>query len=321
MSFVYVGAGIVLLIAGGEGLVRGAVTLARRLGVTPMVIGLTVVAIGTSAPELVVCVQAALTGHPDIVLGNVIGSNTANVLLIVGVAAAMSPVVADPQTLRRDGWALIIGTVAFVVLCQFGTISRLVGAIMVLAIVTYTTWSFRAARRLSAAGGGIEAVAELEGTGQSFPVAALLTVAGLVGVVFGAHFLVEGAVAIARMAGLSEAVIGLTLIALGTSLPELAASVMAALRGQAALSIGNAMGSNMFNMYGIAGASAVVQPVPVPVPLVAFDLWIMMAVTAALVGLALWAQRLNRGHGVVMVLLYCGYVAVLVSHGGLPVAG
>lgn len=296
--------GLALLLAGGELLVRGAVGLARGLGVAPLVIGFTVVAFGTSAPELVVSLQAALGGHPDIVLGNVVGSNVANILLIVGAAAVLGAVRAAPGSLRRDGGLLLVATVGFIAICLLGDLGPVAGAPMVAALVLCTVWSFRAARRR----GGEDA--ETEAPPRGAAIAALATLGGIVGVLVGARLLIDGAVDVARAAGLSEAAIGLTLIALGTSLPELAAAGMAALRGHGDIALGNALGSNLFNMLGIAGVAATVAPVPVPGELVRFDLWAMLAATLLLLFLLRGERRMTRVEGGLLIAAYAAYVAV-----------
>lgn len=306
---VMVAAGLALLLAGGEFLVRGAVGLARSFGVSPLVIALTVVAFGTSAPELVVSLQAALGGHPDIVLGNVVGSNVANILLIVGVAAAVGTVAVAPGLLRRDGAVVLVATLAFVGICLAGELGFAVGAAMVAALAVYTVWSFWAARlrgRRAAADGPAPAP-------RHAGVAAATIVAGIVGVLAGARLLVDGAVDIARVAGLSEAVIGLTLIAFGTSLPELATAGMAARRGHGDIALGNALGSNLFNMLGIAGVTALAAPVPVPAELVAFDFWAMLAATLLLLFLMRGARRITRPEGCALAAAYALYIVVVVA--------
>ena len=307
-------AGFALLLGGGELLVRGAVGLARGLGVSPLVIGLTVVAFGTSAPELVVSLQAALGGHPDIVLGNVVGSNIANILLVVGAAAALGAIRVGPGLLRRDGVVLAAATAGFAGACLLGGLGFAVGAAMLAALAGYTVWSFHAARRR---GPGADSAAgeELESAPRNAWAALALTAAGIAGVLLGARLLVESAVEIARAAGLSEAVIGLTLIAFGTSLPELATAAMAALRGHAAIAVGNALGSNLFNMLGIAGATALVAPVPVPPEIAGRDLWVMLAVTALLLFAMRGERKISRAEGAAAIAAYALYIAAVTVAG------
>lgn len=301
-------AGLALLLGGGEFLVRGAVGLARGLGVSPLVVGLTIVAFGTSAPELVVSLQAALGGHPDIVLGNVVGSNIANILLVVGAAAALRAICVGPGLLRRDGLILAAGTAGFAGACLLGDLAPAVGAAMLASLAGYTVWSFYAARRRGP--GADSAAGEPESAPHNAWAALGLTAAGIVGVLIGARLLVDSAVDIARAAGLSEAVIGLTLIALGTSLPELATAVMAALRGHAAIAVGNALGSNLFNMLGIAGATALVAPVPVPPEIAGRDLWVMLAVTGLLLLAMRGERKISRAEGAAAIGAYTLYIAV-----------
>ncbi len=312
MSVLLVIGGLLLLVGGGELLVRGAVGLASGLGVSPLVIGLTVVAFGTSAPELVVSLEAVLGGHPNIVLGNVVGSNIANILLIVGAAAALKTITISPGLVRRDGSLLLIATVGFAGVCLLGTIELFAGATMVLVLVGYTIWSFWAARR-RAPTPNPEIDEHLEAARAGILIALGITAFGIAGVVVGASLLIDGAVEIARLAGLSEAVIGLTLIAFGTSLPELATATMAAYRGHSDLALGNALGSNLFNMLAIAGVTATVIPVPVPSEILHFDLWVMLGVTAALLVMMATDRRVSRLEGGVLVTGYVVYIAVVVG--------
>lgn len=308
-------AGFLLLLGGGELLVRGAIGLARAWRVSPLVIGLTVVAFGTSMPELVVCLEAALGGHPDIVLANVVGSNIANLLVITGFAALVAPILIGGAAVRRDGIILVLVTLAFITVCVLGEIDRAIGLAMVAALAGYTLWLFRAARRAST-----PSIAELGDEIEVAPtrtwLGALFTIIGIAGVVAGADLLIDGAVEVARLAGLSEAVIGLSLIAFGTSLPEIATATMAAWRGHSELAIGNVLGSNLFNMLAIAGITALVVPVPVPVELLAFDLWVMLGATIGLLLVIVLGRRIGRLQGAVLVATYALYITLIVGGGG-----
>jgi cation:H+ antiporter len=313
MMYLMAVAGLALLLGGGELLVRGAVGLARVFGVSALVIGLTVVAFGTSAPELVVCLQAALGEHPGIVLGNVVGSNVANILLIVGLAALLRPIAIAADVVRREGTILLAVSAAFVVACLTGELSRALGAVMVAALAGFTWWSFRAARhRTRAVAREFRRAAEEEAP-ASTRLGVVFSALGIAGVIVGAHLLIEGSVEIARAVGLSEAVIGLTLVAVGTSLPELATSGMAAVRGHSDLAVGNAVGSNLFNILGIAGVTAVVVPVPVPDEVIGFDLWVMMAVAVAVVVIMAANGHIGRLAGAALVASYVAYIALLVT--------
>ena len=310
LTVLMVAGGLALLLAGGEFLVRGAVGLARGFGVSPLVIGMTVVAFGTSVPELVVSLQAALGGHPDIVLGNVVGSNIANILLIVGAAAALGAVRAAPGLLRRDGALLLAATLAFIALCLAGDLGFAAGLAMLAALAAWTVWSFRAARARGAGADG-ETAEQMDSAPRRAGIAVALTLCGIVGVLAGARLLIDGAVEIARAAGLSEAAIGLTLIAFGTSLPELAAAGVAAWRGHGDIALGNALGSNLFNMFGIAGATAAIAPVPVPGEIAAFDLWAMLGATLLVMVLMRGRRRIPRAEGGLLVAAYLVYVGAV----------
>lgn len=308
MVWLELAAGLVLLLVGGEALVRGAVAVATRLGVSPLVIGLTLVGFGTSTPELITSLEAARTGAPGIAVGNVVGSNIANILLILGLSAALLPVAVQRRSFRRDGAVLILVTLLLVGLALFGEIGRLSGGILVLGLLAYTAWSFLAERDRVAEG------VELP-TGMSLPLGLLWALGGIAGVIIGASLLVGASVELARLAGISETVIGLTLVAVGTSLPELATSVMAAIRRQGDVAFGNIVGSNIFNILGILGITGLVIPVPVPPEVLSFDLWVMLGVTLLMVLFAVTGWRITRGEGAVFLAFYALYTAVQFAPG------
>jgi cation:H+ antiporter len=296
MDILFVAAGLVLLFAGGESLVRGASALAARLGLSPALIGLTVVGFGTSLPELLVSVQAALRGAPDIAMGNVVGSNTANILLIAGVAALLSPIAARTLSMGRDTLWMLAAAVAVLIPAWLGLVSWPLGLALVAGLALYLTLAIRNAENTDETPPGLS------------PVLTTVTlVLGLAALVGGAHFLVTGSVGLARAFGLSEAFIGLTIVAVGTSLPELATTVVAALRRQSAIAIGNVVGSNIFNVLGILGATALIAPVPVAARFLSFDVPVMIAASVLLV-VSLRAQRLGRVWGVGLLAAYAAYV-------------
>ena len=303
--------GLVLMLAGGEGLVRGAVALAERLGISPLVVGVVLVGFGTSAPELATCIDAALNGAPGIAIGNIVGSNIANVLLILAIGALLSPIAAEPRALRRDGPVLIVSALVCTAIILGGHIGRGLGAILLLSLTVYlvmTTWNDR---NQGAVGADQEPRPPLA-------VGALLgdlgfAVGGLLAVLFGAHLLVASAVDLAARLGVSEAVIGLTLVAIGTSLPELVTAVMASVKRQGALVFGNVIGSNIFNSLGILGATALVQPIDMPTDVAVFDIWVMLGATAALLLFACTNWRVSRREGAALLV---GYVAYLGMHAG-----
>ena len=297
--------GLALLVVGGDLLVKGAVNLALRLGITPLVVGLTVVAFGTSAPELIVSLSAALRGSTDIAMGNVVGSNIANVLVILGATALVSGIPTKGHDLR-ESWAMMIGASLLLIALAFtGEIGRIEGMVLLVALAL-VLW-----RQFST--GSAEDAGELEGAepGARWRKIILWLAGGLVALPIGAHLLVEGATDIARVFGISEAVIGLTLVAIGTSLPEMAASVAAARRGRADMALGNVVGSNIFNILAILGITSLVKPLPVPQQILHFDLWVMLA-AALLMGPFLFrAIPIGRRVGAALLAGYAAYVVVL----------
>ncbi|MEZ5731273.1 MAG: calcium/sodium antiporter [Paracoccaceae bacterium] len=303
MTYVFFGLGLIGLFVGGELLVRGAVGVAKRFHVPPLVIGLTIVGFGTSTPELLVSLQAAFGGTPSIAIGNVIGSNIANILLILGVSAAIYPVTMRLSELRQDVAAMIAASLAFWLIILDGGVSRLEGVLLFAALLVYLVLSLRGRA-------GAAPPAEKEENAPLW-LSLVKTAAGLVILMAGARLLVDSASEIARAYGVSEAVIGLTIIAVGTSLPELATSVIAALRKQPEISLGNIVGSNIFNILCILGLTAMVVPVPVEPRFAAIDIWVMIAAAFAFFLLAALAGRAGRPVGVALLLAYCGYVAYL----------
>ena len=307
--------GLALLVVAASALVRGAAALALRLGLTPLVVGLTVVAFGTSAPELVVSVQAALHGAGGIAVGNVVGSNIANVGLVLGAAVLVRSLAADPSLFRRDLPALVAVTAVAALMLVDRQLGRAEGAALVAGLVGYLVWSVRAARREPPAAEVGAVVPEVEAVaGEPAWRAALFVVGGLAGLVVGADVFVGAAVSLAQAAGVSNAVIGLTVVAVGTSLPEFATTVAAVARGESGIAVGNVVGSNLFNLLGILGVAALVRPIEAP-GLEAADVAVMGAFTVALV-LMLWTgRRLARPEGAALLAGYVGYLAYLVvSH-------
>lgn len=311
MNFLITIAGLFLLLAGGEGLVRGAVGLARRMGISPFIVGLTIVGFGTSAPELVVSVDAALAGAPGIAVGNVIGSNLANMMLIIGAAALLCPLTVHPDALRRDSFVMVGATVLFVVFAYDGTLTRLIGAGLICALFVYLAFSLWSDSRQNSPSATLHRE-EAEEVSVVWPqqLWALIAsvVLGLAALVVGSRFAVIGATAIAREAGISEEVIGLTLVAVGTSLPELATAIMAAKRGHADVCIGNVIGSNIFNLLGIAGAAALVTPLSFNMNVIQTDLWSLFAVTGIFVAFMMTGRRILRWEGFILLILYTIYI-------------
>ncbi|EDP64661.1 K+-dependent Na+/Ca+ exchanger related-protein [alpha proteobacterium BAL199] len=305
MTILLLLAGLVLLLVGGEVLVRGATAIAERLGMPHFVVGVVVVGFGTSMPELVTSVEAALVGAPGIAVGNIVGSNIANILLILGLSAMLAPIAVDRAVLRRDGVIALIAAVACLILAALDGIDRLTGALLVAGLVAYIYVTIRhpACADCPAAD---ETVAR-----PNILLALLLSGVGLVVLIWGADLLVTAAIALARTSGVSESVIGLTVVAIGTSLPELATSVIAAVRRQADIALGNILGSNIYNVLGILGTTALIKPVAIPDDIASTDVWVMVAATLLLLVFATTGRRICRLEGVSFVALYGGYIGWL----------
>ncbi|WP_417513103.1 calcium/sodium antiporter [Minwuia sp.] len=298
--------GLVLLFAGGDLLVRGSVLAATRLGISPLVIGLTLVGFGTSTPELVTSVQAALAGAPGIAYGNIVGSNIANILLIGGVAALLCPIVVSTNALRRDGAVMTFAIVVFAALAATVILGRIVGGCFLATLAIYLIWTFRQERRRGATEGDAPEPASPSRT--SLPAALGIAAAGLVLVIFGGRFLVDGAVALALGFGISETVIGLTIVAVGTSMPELVTSVVAGFRRQSEMAFGNIVGSNIYNVLGIGGVTALVAPTRVPAEIVSFDNLVMIGVCILFMLFSYTGLRMARWEGAALLTGYCLYV-------------
>ncbi|SFQ61671.1 cation:H+ antiporter [Roseivivax halotolerans] len=301
MDLLLAAAGLAALFFGGDRFVGGSVAIARRFNVSPMVIGLTLVGFGTSLPELVTSLRAAEQGVPGIALGNVVGSNIANILLILGLAALLSPIAVDRIGFRRDGAWLMAATLSALFLAFVPVMGRGLGLAFVAGLAAFLIASFRSGA----------APEEAPETDAKLPRAAFDTALGLGLTIAGAVMLVPGATGIARGLGVSETVIGLTLVAVGTSLPELVTSVVAARKGQAEIAFGNVIGSNIFNLFGILGATALYKPLPIDPGIASRDIWVMLAATVALVAVAFAAGRIGRIAGGAALLVYVGYCAAI----------
>ena len=313
MEWLLVGLGLVLLIAGGELLVRGAVNLALRLGIPALIVGLTVVAFGTSSPELLVSVNAALAGQAGIALGNVVGSNIVNVLLILGLPALLTTIHSSGSDTGRSYVMMLAASVLLIGLCFLGPLTVWHGLVLLAGLGLMLWDNIRLARAHRA-----DAPAEVEGQdGHMAPwkIGAFI-VAGLVALGFGADFLVDGASSIARDFGISETVIGLTLVAIGTSLPELVTSVIAALRRQADVAMGNVIGSCLFNILAILGVTAVISPLAVAPGFLRVDLWVMLDTALLLAPFALWKRDIRWPVGLGFVGLWIAYTVLLLTTGG-----
>ncbi|TNC81355.1 MAG: sodium:calcium antiporter [Oleiphilus sp.] len=306
----YLGLGVLLLTFGGEALIRGALATSKRLGVSPLLSGLVIVGFGTSAPELVVSIDAALSSSPDIAVGNVVGSNIGNILLILGLCAIITPLAAKPLVLWRDAVIMVAATALFLVLIIDQHVSTTDAAIFILSLAGYLVWAYRTERTQHLPSGDLhqaesEAVTTLPSNTLGIAGAIVL---GLVLMIGGSQLLLTGAIGIATYFQVSEALIGLTLVAVGTSLPELSISLIAAIRKQADVAVGNVLGSNIFNILGILGISALLQPLPVHERIMQFDQWVVFG-TALLLLLFLFTKRiLSRSEGAVLLLAYLLYL-------------
>jgi cation:H+ antiporter len=307
-------AGLALLVGGGELLVRGAVAVARALGVSSLMIGLTLVGFGTSSPELVTSVQAALVGAPGVAIGNVVGSNICNILLILGATALLRPIHAPAAAFRRDGPVLIVATLLCIAALLWGEVGRLVGALFVALLVSYIVATYFLERETHDASAEMHEAREeaVPSAGRALLSGLPLAIVGLALVVLGARWLVAAAIDLAATLGVSETLIGLTVVALGTSLPELTASLVAARRGHSDLAFGNVVGSNLYNILGILGVTALVRPIPVPSEVIAFDAWIMLGATLLFVLFTVTGWRITRPEAGALVALYAGYIGWLV---------
>lgn len=303
MTYVLFLLGLAALVAGGEFLVRGASAIARAFHLSPLLIGLTIVGFGTSAPELLVSVQAALAGQPGIAIGNVLGSNIGNTLLILGISALIAPLIIPGRKLWRDLGFMLGATALVWWMLLDGQITRIDGLILLAGLAVFLTTAF-------IAGSGHPPEAGHETFGPNWK-PWVLTGAGLALLVIGARFLVDSATTIARDFGISEAVIGLTIVAVGTSLPEMATSIIAAFRKHTEISVGNIIGSNIFNLFGILGLTALVAPIPAEARFAAIDMWWVAGSALLLAGVAFLLGGLPRKAGLGLVAAYGAYLALI----------
>jgi cation:H+ antiporter len=313
MEALFLALGLALLILGGEFALRGAIGMARKARISTAVIGLTVMGFGTSAPELVVTIQAVLSGNADIAVGNAIGSNIANTLLILGVGALIRPLICDPHAVRRDGAFMLFTAI---LLCGFGLSGGIVawqGVTMLGLLVAFMWWSYRRDTRQHDAAADLheEVADETSGIPKGTFTIAIYIVGGFAGLAYGASLLVEAAVAIAEAAGISQSTIGLTLVAFGTSLPELAATMVAAYRRHTDIAIANVLGSNIFNVLGVLGAGALFGPLSFSDHIVSIDQWIMLGSAIVLLPIMISGWRVSRTEGAFLLASYIAYMGSL----------
>jgi cation:H+ antiporter len=301
LTYIMLAGGLLGLFLGGDWLVRGASQIAARFNVPPLIIGLTIVGFGTSTPELLVSLQAAFDGLPGISIGNVVGSNTANILLILGVAGIIAPPIADFLNMRRDLFWMLGAALVMPVIIASGYVGRIEGAALITGLIIYLGLSCRAMRNDPT---------EALPSDVNLLHAAGFTIAGLIAVMVGAKYLVESATIIARHLGVSEAMIGLSIVAIGTSLPELATTVAAAIKGEREIALGNIIGSNIFNILAILGLTGLIIPIPVDTRFMSFDVPVMICATLLILGLIYVRGEISRIAGGLMILAYIGYIAI-----------
>jgi cation:H+ antiporter len=312
---------LALLVIGGEALVSSAVAIAKHFRVPAVVIGATLVGFGTSTPELTTSVQAALNGSPEIAIGNVAGSNIANILLILAIVVIIYPVKADPKAITRDGVFNILASVILLTIAFLSTeLSRPIGVMLLLGLVTYVVYTLwtelrgQAAEVAAVHSDAVETVPVMQRVHFAIPI----FVVALAAVIFGADLLVKGAIDLARILGLSELVIGLTIVAVGTSLPELVASLIAAIKGRSDVALGNIFGSGIFNIFGILGITAIVSPIPLPPELASRDgLWVL-GTAVALLAACLLLKGVGRLMGFGFLAAYVFYTYLLLQSGQVP---
>jgi|TARA_R110002072_G_scaffold14810_16_gene60649 cation:H+ antiporter len=314
LTYLLILIGFVLLLGGGEFLVRGAVDLAHRLGVSPLVIGLTVVGFGTSAPELVASIKAVFNGAPGLAVGTVIGSNISNGLLVLGAAALITPILCKREAFIRDGSMLLGATLLTIVICiTSARITRWEGGLLFLLVIAFVVFSYYSDMKTKDAGAELHeaeagVIDRIDG-----PIwkPLIVVIGGLIGVLFGASLLVDNAIVLARDLGVSDTVIGLSVVAIGTSLPELATALIAAFKRQADVALGNVIGSNIFNLLGILGTTALFKPIQMPDDILSFDLWALLATTVLLIVTAISGWRFSRWEGALFLAVYAGYLTIV----------
>jgi len=309
-NWIWIVVSLALLYCGAEGLVRGSASLALRLGLTPLVVGLTVVAMGTSMPEVLVSVKAALQHRGDLAVGNVVGSNIFNIGAILGITALLAPMKVQFQLVKIDAPIMVAVSLGLVAVLWDGGVSRIEGAVLLAALIVYVVANIRMARRTATAAVEEEFAEGVPPRSGSVAVDILFILGGLAVLVLGARLLTDNSVALARAFGVTEAVIGLTIVAAGTSVPELAASIVAAIKKEPDIALGNVIGSNIFNILGILGVASLTVPLSAP-EISRFDLWTMVGIAGLLVPMLWTSMRVSRIEGAALFAIYCGYVYLL----------
>ena len=302
--------GFIFLIFGGESVVQGAITIARKMNVSPLLIGFTIVAVGTSLPELAVTINAVSSNNQDLVdlaVGGVLGSNVANIMLVLGTAAMLGACDKPGVGIKKDALAVIIASIILLITVIIGEITQIIGILMILALISYYFYSYNYSKKL-----GLDEELEETWMGDNLLLATMITILGGVMIVLGAEFLIEGSVGIADSFGISESIVGLSVIALGTSLPELAVTIVAALRGHKGVAIGNVLGSNVINILGILGvSSAYAGGIIVSEEFAARDIWVVIVTSGLIATMLLNERKITKSLGVSMVIGYLTYMTLL----------
>ncbi len=320
IHFLWLTGGVLVLLFSGDVLVRGAAAMARRSGVPPLIVGLTVVALGTSAPELVVSVGAVLKGAPGLAIGNIVGSNIANMLLVLSIPALIYPICTTAPGTRRNVTIALAASIILTLMAMRGVIVFWQGVLLFALIILYLAYLFTEARKGSKAAADIRELADVDhmrGLPKSTGTIILFILIGVIGLPLGGHLVGSHGVAIAEALHVDPAIIGLTLVAVGTSLPELATSTIAALRRQDALAVGNAFGSNIFNVFAVGGASAMAGKLTIPAGVMHYDVWVMIGATILLGSFSFMRIRIGRWAGLLLLLAYGAYITGLMARAGL----
>jgi len=302
--------GFIFLIFGGESVVQGAITIARKMNVSPLLIGFTIVAVGTSLPELAVTINAVSSNSQELVdlaVGGVLGSNVANVMLVLGTAAMLGACEKPGVEIKKDAMAVIMASIILLVTVVMGEITQIVGILMIIALISYYIYSYNYSKKL-----GLDEELEETWMGENLLLAMMITILGGAMIVLGAELLIEGSVGIADSFGISESIVGLSVIALGTSLPELAVTMIAALRGHKGVAIGNVLGSNVINILGILGiSSAYAGGILVSEEFAGRDIWVVLVTSGLVAAMLLNERKITKTLGVIMVIGYLSYMTLL----------
>lgn len=324
INFIMIIAGLLLLFVGGELLVRGSVEISKRLGISTILIGVVVVGFGTSTPELLVSIKASLSNESDIALGNIVGSNIANVLLILGLGSIITPVICEDRAVERDSIVVVISSLFLIIFSYFQIINRFEGFIMFTGLIGYIIYSYeieRIEKMRTVIGKFIKTAHEKEAkeftNNMNIGVSIVMTIAGIIMLLCGADFLVKGASNIARQLGVSEAVIGLSLVAVGTSLPELATTIVASIKKNSDVIIGNILGSNLFNILGILGLTSLIKPININTKIANFDIPFTFGISVLCFAIILLFKKFDRTVGVLFLIAYIFYIAFMYLNGNI----